>query len=116
MYGVYISDTWTELIDTVHRRHNTNTWKERTFVARLNQWLELYLHQDGIGHYAINSILFLTLIREKYVKMYERFLKQLKMYSKVIRILSKGYLPISLLPPSKLEKILNEVVNGTFKN
>ena len=43
------------------------------------------------------------------MKMYERFLEQLKMYSKVIRILSKGYLPISLLQPSKLEGILNEV-------
>ena len=31
------------------------------------------------------------------------------MYSKAIRILSKGYLPISLLPPSKLERILSEV-------
>ena len=31
------------------------------------------------------------------------------MYSKAIRVLSKGYLPISLLPPSKLEKILKEV-------
>ena len=31
------------------------------------------------------------------------------MYSKVIRILSKGCLPISLLPPSKLERILSEV-------
>ena len=31
------------------------------------------------------------------------------MYSKAIRILSKGYLPISFLPPSKLEKILKEV-------
>ena len=30
------------------------------------------------------------------------------MYSKVIRILSKGYLPISLLPPSKLESILSD--------
>ena len=41
--------------------------------------------------------------------MYERFLKELKLYSRAIRVLSKGYLPISLLPPSKLEKILNEV-------
>ena len=41
--------------------------------------------------------------------MYERFLEELKLYSRAIRILSKGYLPISLLPPSKLEKILNEV-------
>ena len=31
------------------------------------------------------------------------------MDSKVIRILSKGYLPISPLPPSKLERILSEV-------
>ena len=41
--------------------------------------------------------------------MYERFIKELKLYSRAIRVLSKGYLPISLLPPSKLEKILDEV-------
>ena len=51
----------------------------------------------------------MTTVREKYVKMYERFIEELKLYSKVIRVLSKGYLPISLLPPSKLEKILKEV-------
>ena len=60
-------------------------------------------------NYAINSVLFLTTVREKYVKMYERFIKELKLYSKAIRVLSKGYLPISLLPPSKLQKILKEV-------
>ena len=59
--------------------------------------------------YAINSVLFLTIVREKYVKMYKRFIEELKLYSRAIRILSKGYLPISLLPPSKLEKNLNEV-------
>ena len=31
------------------------------------------------------------------------------MYTKVIIIFSKGYLPVFLLPPSKLERILNEV-------
>ena len=41
--------------------------------------------------------------------MYERFLEESKMHSIAIRILSKGYLPISLLPPSKLERILSEV-------
>ena len=49
------------------------------------------------------------MVREKYMKMYERFIEELKMYSNVIRPLSKGYLLISLLPPSKLEKILSEV-------
>ena len=41
--------------------------------------------------------------------MYERFVEELKLYSRAIRVLSKGYLPILLLPPSKLEKFLNEV-------
>ena len=41
--------------------------------------------------------------------MYERFIVDLKSYSKAIRILSKGYLPISLIPPSKLETILEQV-------
>ena len=41
--------------------------------------------------------------------MYERFINQLKMYSHAKRVLSKGYLPISLLLPSKLNIILQEV-------
>ena len=71
--------------------------------------MEIYSQDEGMHHYAINSVLFLTTVREKYVKMYERFIKELNLYSKAIRVLSKGYLPISLLPPSKLEKILKEV-------
>ena len=71
--------------------------------------MELYAQDKGICNYAINSVLFLTTVREKYVKMYERFIEEMKLYSKVIRVLSKGYLLISLLLPSKLEKILKEV-------
>ena len=48
-------------------------------------------------------------VQEKYVRMYKRFIEELKLYSRAMRVLLKGYLPISLLPPSKLEKILSEV-------
>ena len=41
--------------------------------------------------------------------MFERFIVELKSYSKALRILLKGYLPISLIPPSKLEEILEQV-------
>ena len=41
--------------------------------------------------------------------MYEECISQLYMYEKAIRILSKDYLPISLLPPSKLQEILGKV-------
>ena len=109
MYGVYNSDTLKDLIDTVHRMQNFTTWNEKTFAGKLHDWMELYSQDEGICNHAINSILFLTTVQEKYIRMYERFIEELKLYSKAIRVLSKGYLPISLLPPSKLEKILSEV-------
>ena len=109
MYGVYNSDTLTDLIDTEHRMQNFTTWNKKTFAGKLHVWMEIYSQDEGMCNYAINFVLFLTTVREKYVKMYERFIEELKLYSKSIRVLSKGYLPISLLPPSKLEKILREV-------
>ena len=107
IYGAYNSDTLRDLIDTIHRMHNHSIWQEKMFIGKVHGWVRIYLHQEH--NYAINSVIFLTTIREKYVKMYEKFVEELKTYSKAIRILSKGYLPISLLPLSKLQKILNEV-------
>ena len=49
------------------------------------------------------------MMREKYVRMYKKFISQLQMYANVIRVLLKGYLPISLLSPMKLQEILDEV-------
>ena len=99
MYGVYNSDTLTDLIDTVHRMQNFITWNEKTSAGKLHDLMELYAQDKGVHNYAINSVLFLTTVREKYVKMYKRFIEEMKLYSKAIRVLSKGYLPISLLPP-----------------
>ena len=81
------------------------TFNEKLFAGKFLEWFQWYLSKDGVGHYATNSLLFLTTVREKYVKMYERFINQLKMYAKLIGILSKGYLPKSLLPPSTLSEI-----------
>ena len=41
--------------------------------------------------------------------MHEKFFSQLQVYTKVIRILLKGYLPISLLTPSKIQESLDKV-------
>ena len=51
--------------------HNTISWHEKIFAGKIHHWFEWYLHKDGVGHFAINSVLFLTTIREKYVRMYE---------------------------------------------
>ena len=106
MYGVYNSDTLEGLINTVHKLHNKTTWNKKLFAGQIKDWYYYYLTSRGVNQYAVNSILFLTTVREKFVKMYERFLNQLKQYSQAIRVLSKGNLPITLLSPSKLDLIL----------
>ena len=74
------------------------------------------IHQSqGANYYAIHSLLYLRTVQEKYIKMYERFVNQIKEYAQAIRVLSKGYLPISLLPPSKLAKVLHEVTLALSK-
>ena len=60
--------TLEQLIDTVHKMHNQTTWNERLFASKIDFWYECYLSKNGIGHYAINSLLFLTTAREKMSK------------------------------------------------
>ena len=88
MYGVYNSDTLEDLIDTVHKLLNRTTWNEKLLSGQIENWYNYYSSSSGIQHYAINSLLFLTTVREIYVKMYKRFLNQLKQYSQAIRVLS----------------------------
>ena len=110
MYSKYNSDMLMDLINTVHQMQNLTSWKEKMFVGKMTEWVKKELAKTKNEYsYSIDTILFLTTVREKYVKMYERFIAELKSYSKAIRVLSKGYLPISLIPPSKLQLLLLQV-------
>ena len=110
MYGKYNSDTLMELVNMVHQMQNVTSWKGKVFVSEINEWLKCKL-EDICSEfdYSIDALLFLTMVKEKYVRMYKRFINELKSYSKIISILSKGYLPIMLILPSKLEAILQQV-------
>ena len=82
----------------------------------MNKWLKQELtHYNNEHSYSISMWLFLITIKEKYVRMYERFITELKSYSKAMHILFKGYLPISLILPSKLEIILQQVRSALAK-
>ena len=95
MYGKHYSDTLMDLIETVHKMHSITTWKDKIFIGTIHKSLkDQLINSKNEFSYAIDSMLFLTTNKEKYVRMYKRFTVELKSYSKVIRILSKGYLPI----------------------
>ena len=117
MYGKYNSDILMELVNTVHQMQNVTTWKEQIFVSKMNNWLKHKLENIcSKFDYSMDAVLFLTTIKEKYIRMYEKFINKLRSYSKAVRILLKGYLPISLIMPSKLEAILQQVQAAISKS
>ena len=48
-------------------------------------------------------------MQDRNTAVYKELITQLCIYTTAIRILAKGYLPISLITPSKLQEILSEV-------
>ena len=64
MYRIYNSETLEKLITTVHRMHNLTTLNEKLFAGTLSYWYTWYLTKDGIGHYAINFLIFENIKRE----------------------------------------------------
>ena len=70
----------------------------------------------SIQHYMVNSMLYLCTIKDKYIEIYNEFILQLCIYAKAVRILAKGYLPISLVTPLKLKEILDSVKETLIKS
>ena len=111
LYGIYNAETLEKLINTVQDIHNVTSSHERLFAGKHNLALFrlLYMNALGIQQYAFNSLLFLRVVQDKYISLYKELITQLRSYVSAIRILTKVYLPTTLITPSKLQDILVEV-------
>ena len=98
-------------INTVQEIHNVTSSHEKLFVGEHNPAIFrlLYIDALGIQQYAFNSLLFLRVVQDKYISLYKELNTQQKSYVSAIRIFAKGYLPSTLITPSKLQEILDEV-------
>ena len=101
MYGIYNAETLEQVINTVHHIHNTTSSNKKLFAGQHSTTLLqcLYANAQGIQHYSIILLLYLRTVKDKYVLLYQEHIKQLHIYAMAIRILTKGYLPISLITP-----------------
>ena len=110
VYGVYNAETLEKLIITLHNIYNTSS-HERLFAGQQSSPTikSLYTHSLGLHHYSINSLLYLRTIQDKYVALYGELITQLQIYASAIWILAKGYLPNTLVTPSKLQEIPKNV-------
>ena len=85
VYGVYNTETLEKLRKTVHALHSRQSMYEKLFAWQITQDYEYYskMHGDhSIQHYANKSMLYLRMIKDKYIEMYNEFISQLHKYTK----------------------------------
>ena len=70
----------------------------------------------GVQHYMMNALFYLCTIKEKYIAVYNEFITQLCIYTKAVRILANGYLPVLLKTLYKLQEIINLVKETLIKS
>ena len=114
MYRIYNGKMLEKLINTVQELHNVTSSHERLFAGEHNPSLFriLYTNALGVQQYTFNSLLFLRIVQDKYISLYKELVTQLKSYISAIRALAKGYLPTTLITPSKLQEILDAVTES----
>ena len=117
MYRVYNMETLAKLVETVKVLHSQQSLAEQLFAGQVAAHKIYSKMQDahGVQHYVMNALLYLCTIKEKYITVYNEFITQLCIYAKAIRILAKGYLPISLITLYKLQEIINLVKETLIK-
>ena len=68
MYDIYNAETLEKLITTVHKMHNITTPIERLITGKLGSSFTWYVTNEGVNHYAMNTLLYLRMVRENMLK------------------------------------------------
>ena len=76
MYGICNAETLGKLIKTVQHIHNVTTPYEKLFAGKQDTALlhPIYINMQGIHHYSINLLLYLRIVKAKYVLMYKELI------------------------------------------
>ena len=80
MYGIYNAETLEKLVKTVQVIYSRQSLIEGLFAGQSVAAYEAYSQMHGacsIQHYAINSMLYLHTIKDKYFEIYNEFISQL---------------------------------------
>ena len=80
MYRIYNAEALENLVKTVHALHSRQTLYKDLFTGQTSSAYEAYLQMHGtcgIQHYAVNSMLYFQLIKDKYIEIYNKFILQL---------------------------------------
>ena len=115
MYGQFSLDTLDHIVDTINDLHARTVKVEKMFQKNSKDLLP-YFTPNGFTDFTWNSLLNSNVLIEKHLTVSAALVDRLQIILNGLRLLARGYLPITLIPPTKLTKILHTVENNIRMN
>ena len=118
LYGKYNLDSLEKIINTVnhlgdrvHQMESLLMGKDHSVATRQ------FLHSNYLGRllFAHKLNIYLTSVQETQLGLYDELERVLRDFLSAVEILSRGYLPASLFPPSTLRRITSNALRMVQK-
>ena len=111
LYGEYDVNSTMSIIKLLDSLDNRTSNLERILEMKIRRWTDrFYDFSSGPAMYSHMFQLYIDNLREKYIRLYEALETELNLLLRSIAILSKGYLPPQLFPPTTLVKISQKAI------
>ena len=111
LYGKYDVNSTTSIINLLDSLDDRTSNLERILEMKIREWTDrFYDFSSGPAMYSHMFQLYIDNLREKYIRLYEALETELNLLLRSIAILSKGYLPPQLFPPTTLVKISQKAI------
>ena len=111
LYGEYNVNSTTSIINLLDSLDDRTSNLERILEMKIKEWTDrFYDFSSGPAMYSHMFQLYIDNLREKYIRLYEALETELNLLLRSIAILSKGYLPPQLFPPTSLVKISQKAI------
>ena len=111
LYGEYDVNSTQSVIGLLDSLSSRTSALEGWLNGSNVDWLQIFFQQStGLVTYSHMLQLYTETLKEKYIRMYEALEHELEMLLRSIEVLSKGYLPAHLFPPSTLIEISKNAI------
>ena len=118
LYGKYNLDSLEKIIHTINHLGDRVHQVEKLLLGKDHTvTTQQFLHSSYIGRLLFPHKLniYLTSIQETQLRLYDELERVLREFLSAVRILSKGYLPASLFPPTVLHRITSNALQMVQK-
>ena len=111
LYGEFDINSTKSIMELLDSLHNRTSTLENILEMKETEWnIRFLLSTNGPAVYSHMTQLYIDNLKEKYIRLYEALVTELRLLLRSIAILSKGYLSPQMFPPTTLVRTSEKAI------